>query len=106
MGYRFMRIIVMFDLPSVTLAEKREYRKFRKFLIKDGFLMLQESVYVKLALNRTALMAIEKHIRKNKPKNGLVQMLSVTEKQFNKMEFVIGHVKSDILDTDERLTII
>lgn len=96
----------MFDLPSVTLAEKREYRKFRKFLIKDGFLMLQESVYVKLALNRTSLKAIEERVRKNKPKNGLVQMLSVTEKQFNRMEFVIGDVKSDVLDSDERLTII
>ena len=40
-----MRVIVFFDLPTQTLEDKREYRKFRKFLIKKGVLMIQESVY-------------------------------------------------------------
>ena len=53
MSYRFMRILVFFDLPSVTSEEKREYLKFRKMLVKSGFLMMQESVYSKLALNTT-----------------------------------------------------
>lgn len=51
MSYRFMRIIVMFDLPTVTQAERQEYTKFRKFLLKSGFIMMQESVYTKIALN-------------------------------------------------------
>ena len=46
-----MRVIVFFDLPVDTLEHKRAYRKFRKFLIEKGFLMMQESVYCKLALN-------------------------------------------------------
>ena len=41
-----MRILVFFDLPVTTGEERRAYTKFRKFLIKDGFLMLQESVYL------------------------------------------------------------
>ena len=45
MSYRFMRIIVMFDLPTVTQAERQEYTKFRKFLLKSGFIMMQTSVY-------------------------------------------------------------
>ena len=48
-----MRVIVFFDLPTQTLEDKREYRKFRKFLIKKGFLMMQESVYCRLVLNQT-----------------------------------------------------
>ena len=44
MSYRFMRIIVFFDLPTETLEDKREYRKFRKMLIENGFVMMQESV--------------------------------------------------------------
>ena len=47
MSYRFMRIIVMFDLPVVTSVERQEYTKFRKFLLKSGFIMMQESVYTK-----------------------------------------------------------
>lgn len=49
-----MRIIVFFDLPTETNENKREYRKFRKMLIENGFIMLQESVYCRMALNQTA----------------------------------------------------
>ena len=101
-----MRILVFFDLPSVTSEEKSEYLKFRKTLIKSRFLMMQESVYSKLALNTTASDAIVDSIKKNKPKSGLVQMLVITEKQFSRMEFVIGESKSDVLSTEERLVIL
>lgn len=101
-----MRILVMFDLPTLTVNDKREYVRFRKYLIKNGFLMLQESVYCKLALNTTVADAIVNNVRNNKPADGLVQMLTVTEKQFSKMEIVIGERKSKVLDTDERLVIL
>ena len=55
MSYRFMRVLVLFDLPVLTGDQRREYARFRKFLLKSGFLMLQESVYCKLALNTTAV---------------------------------------------------
>ena len=51
MSYRYMRILVFFDLPVTTEDDRRVYRTFRKYLIKSGFLMLQESVYCKLAQN-------------------------------------------------------
>ena len=101
-----MRILVFFDLPSVTSEEKREYLKFRKMLIKSGFLMMQESVYCRLAQNFTMADAIVENIRKNKPADGLVQVLKITEKQFGKIEFIVGTKKSEILDTDERVVII
>lgn len=101
-----MRVMVMFDLPVGTGDRRREYARFRKFLIKSGFLMVQESVYCKLALNGTAATAIIENVRKNKPKEGLVQLLSITEKQYAKMEYIIGQANSNVLDTDERLVIL
>ena len=101
-----MRVIVFFDLPVTTSAERREAARFRKGLVKDGFLMMQESVYCRLAQNSTMADAIVENIRKNKPADGLVQVLKITEKQFGKMEFIVGTKKSEILDTDERVVII
>lgn len=101
-----MRIIVFFDLPTLTYLDRRSYTKFRKFLIKNGFLMLQESVYCKLALNGTVSDAMVKKIKQNKPPEGLVQVLTITEKQFSKMEMITGKFSSDVLDTDERLVIL
>ena len=101
-----MRVLVFFDLPVVTSEQRREYTKFRKFLLKNGFLMLQESVYCKLALNSTAVNAIVENIHKNKPEEGVIQLLTVTEKQYAKMDIIIGELKSEVLDSDERLVIL
>ena len=101
-----MRVLVFFDLPVTTGENRREYRRFRKFLLKNGFLMLQESVYCKLALNGTAVNAIVDNVHKNKPEEGLVQLLTVTEKQYSKMDIITGDVKSEVLDSHERLVIL
>ena len=106
MTYRFMRVIVFFDLPMVTMEERREYAKFRKYLVKSGFIMMQESVYSKLAQNATVADSIISNVKKNKPPEGLVQLISITEKQFQKMEYIIGSSNSVVLDTDERLVIL
>lgn len=105
MSYRFMRVIVFFDLPTIELEERREYTKFRKFLLKSGFIMMQESVYCKLALNTTVANAIVENVKKNSPEKGLVQLLTITEKQFSKMEWIVGEKNTEIVDSDERLVI-
>ena len=84
-----MRIFVFFDLPMDTLEEKREYRKFRKALIKNGFIMMQESVYCKLMTTPSVENSVKNMIQMNKPSKGVVQTLVVTEKQFVKMEYVV-----------------
>ena len=101
-----MRVLVFFDLPVLTSENRRAYAKFRRFLLKNGFLMLQESVYCKLALNSSAVNAIVDNVHKNKPEEGLIQLLTVTEKQYAKMDIILGQVKSEDLDTDERLVIL
>lgn len=101
-----MRVIIFFDLPVLTEQNRREYRAFRKMLIKSGFMMMQESVYCKLAQNSSAADAIVENVKKNKPSSGLVQAIRVTEKQYSKMDFIVGHGTKDILDTDERMVIL
>ena len=103
---RFMRIIVFFDLPTETNEEKRAYRNFRKALIKDGFIMMQESVYTKLMTTPSVENSVKNLIHNNKPEKGIVQTLTVTEKQFSKMEFVVGEYKSDVIDSEERVVIL
>ena len=101
-----MRVVVFFDLPVLTAKERRDYQQFRKFLLKSGFLMMQESVYAKLVQNTGIADAVVENLRKNRPSGGLVQVLRVTEKQYAKMDFIVGTKKSEVLDTDERLVIL
>ena len=99
-----MRVIVFFDLPVLTDVNRTDYRAFRKFLIKSGFMMLQESVYCQLAQNSSMADIMVDNIKKNKPHEGLV--LRVTEKQYAKMDFIVGDKTGDILTTVERLVIL
>jgi CRISPR-associated protein Cas2 len=101
-----MRVLVFFDLPTVTKHDRKEYTNFRKFLINNGFLMLQESVYCKLALNTTVADNIVINVKKNKPPKGLVQLLTITEKQFSRMEYILGEASSDTINSDERMVVL
>ena len=98
-----MRVLVMFDLPTETAENRRNYTKFRKYLIKSGFMMMQQSVFVRLALNQKNAKGMIDSVKKNKPSEGLVQILTITEKQYSKMELISGEYSNDTVDTDERL---
>ena len=106
MSYRFMRVIVFFDLPTTTSTDLKNYRNFRRFLIKDCFAMMQESVYTKITKNMPQAMAIAKRLRDNIPEKGLIQMLTVTEKQFSRMELLIGEEEKEYITDDRRLIIL
>lgn len=101
-----MRVVVFFDLPTETAEERREYRKFRSALLKNGFFMMQESVYSKIALNNTAAEVIKETVRKFRAKKGIIQMLTVTERQFENMEFVLGQKQSAVVDSPDRLVLL
>lgn len=106
MSYRYMRIIIMFDLSVLTAKQRKEYTDFRKFLLKNGFMMMQESIYCKLMQNAVAGDTIIENIKRNKPSEGLVQVLRITEKQYSKIEYIVGKNESEVIDSDERLVII
>lgn len=87
---RFMRMMVLFDLPTVTKTEKRAYTLFRRFLLNDGYDMIQFSIYGRI-LNGSD--AEEKHMKRlvaNLPSDGSIRVLTVTEKQYAGMKLLVG----------------
>lgn len=101
-----MRVIVFFDLPTETAKDRKIYSRFRKLLINEGFIMLQKSVYAKLALNKSIVNSIKDKIYKSKPTRGIVQMLVITEKQYSQIEYVVGKSSTNVFDDTERLIIL
>lgn len=106
MRNRYMRVIVFFDLPVGTEAERRAYRNFRKGLICRGFFMMQESVYSKIVLNPAGAKALISYIKAIKPAAGLIQVLTVTEKQYASMELILGETQTEVIASTERLVIL
>ena len=103
---KFMRILIFFDLPVKSARERREAARFRKFLLNDGYHMLQYSVYARVC---NGMDAVEKHqsrLRRNLPDNGSVRMLTITEKQFESIEILVGrYTEADEPFQVEQLTI-
>lgn len=102
-----MRLILFFDLPMVTKEERKVYAKFRKYLINNGFMMLQFSVYAKIFPNRDALMQYTQGLKRNVPNRGSIRMMAVTEKQYDRMEIIVGGktIQEEVV-TDEGLVIL
>lgn len=90
MKYQVMRVICMFDLPMDTAKEKRIYQLFRKELIKEGFVMMQYSVYVRTCPTREYAKRLEKRVEGIAPEKGNVRLLTVTEKQYTDMKIIVG----------------
>jgi CRISPR-associated protein Cas2 len=87
---RFMRIIVMFDLPTDTIENKKLYARFRKFLICDGYTMIQYSVYSRICRDgESARLHIER-LKRRAPQEGAVRVLLITNKQFADAVIVTG----------------
>ncbi len=103
MSRRIMRLIVFFDLPTITKKDMAEYRRFRKFLLCNGFIMMQESVYSRLVLNNNSSKLLRNQLLKNIPPSGLVELLEVTEKQFASIEYYVGSAQSKIVDSTKRV---
>lgn len=106
MRNRIVRTIVFFDLPNIYVRDKRNYIKFRKFLLNEGFIMLQESVYSKLSLNSQQCQLLIERVRKNSPNKGIIQILNITEKQYAQMEYIIGCSNTKIIDSEDRLVVL
>jgi CRISPR-associated protein Cas2 len=96
----------MFDLPTDTALERQHYRWFRKFLISEGFVMMQESIYTKIIINQNAANVVSANVKRHSPSSGLVQLMVVTEKQFARMEYICGTENQTYIQNDERLIVI
>ena len=64
-----MRMLVFFDLPVVTRAERRAYTVFRRFLLNDGYDMIQFSIYGRILNGNDAETKHMKRLVDNLPPN-------------------------------------
>lgn len=94
-GERFMRIIVFFDLPTLTKSDRKNASRFRNFLVKDGYIMLQLSVYSRICKGQDDVDKHAKRLNSLIPKEGSVRLLTVTEKQYASMEVLVGTLKKE-----------
>ncbi len=92
---KFMRILIFFDLPVVTAKQRKVATQFRNFLIKDGYHMIQWSVYSRLCNGTDAVAMHEAKLRQHLPEHGSIRMLTLTEKQYESMEILLGTATFD-----------
>ena len=91
MSNRFMRILVFFDLPVKTSAQRREATQFRKFLLNDGYHMIQYSVYARVCNGHDAVQKHTLRLKRCLPENGSIRVLVITEKQYGSIEVLLGN---------------
>ncbi|MGE5479444.1 MAG: CRISPR-associated endonuclease Cas2 [Chloroflexota bacterium] len=96
--------MVSFDLPVVSKIDKREYVRFRNFLLKNGFFFHQYSMYIKVTSGWESSMATAKQIEYNLPERGCVSILHITDKQFGNMKNFIQGKKGKGLEPPEQLS--
>ena len=106
MRYRIMRLMVMFDLPTETSKQRKQYRQFRKKLINEGVIMIQYSVYVRVCTTKSAAEFLEKRIKDFLPDEGIIQSLVLTEKQYSDMHFLRGKMIEEVRNSSKRTVIL
>lgn len=88
-----MRLLVMFDLPVKTKPDRRTATQFRNYLLKNGFYMVQFSIYCRICNGYESVESYEKKVEDNLPKKGSIRTLVVTEKQYQGMKLLVGKKK-------------
>lgn len=91
-GYQGMWLFALFDLPVDSKKHRKAYARFRKTLIEEGFNMLQFSVYARYCTGEEASEAFKRRVRAEIPPDGQVRLMSITDRQFGKMEVFSGKI--------------
>ena len=102
-AYRPMWLFAMFDLPVTTQAARRQYTRFRNALLREGFSMLQYSVYARYYPSEEASQTYRDYVRDILPPEGQVRLLAVTDRQFSKMEIYFGKKRKPTEDPPAQL---
>jgi CRISPR-associated protein Cas2 len=92
-AYRIMWLFVLFDLPVDTKAARRAYAQFRKFLLKDGFLQIQYSVYARVCASEANVAVHVSRVENHVPDDGEVRLLCITDKQFARQRILWGKTR-------------
>ncbi|MCK4678393.1 MAG: CRISPR-associated endonuclease Cas2 [Bacteroidales bacterium] len=101
--YRILWLFIFFDLPTETKKDRKNYARFRKGLQKDGFTMLQFSIYTRHCNSRENASVHIKRVKSILPPKGEVIIFSMTDKQFGMMQFFRGPSQQNKPDTPQQL---
>lgn len=88
-----MWVVLMFDLPTDTPAERKAYTRFRRDLMLDGFTMMQYSVYIRHCASDENAQVHMKRAQAGVPNNGEVRIIQITDKQFERMRIFYGKMR-------------
>ncbi len=89
-GLKSMWVLVMFDLPTETKKDRRNYTFFRKKLLNDGFGMMQYSVYYRHCASDENANVHSKRVKSVLPPEGEIRIVRITDKQFGRIEVYYG----------------
>lgn len=98
-----MWVFVYFDLPTTTKKDRRAYTDFRKNLLRDGFAMVQFSIYARHCNSMENAEVHKRRVKGAMPAKGEVIIFEITDKQFGMMEFYRGTKQAERPDTPQQL---
>ena len=102
-AFRSMWILVMFDLPTDTRRARKEYARFRKGLLEDGFTQMQYSVYSRYCSSSKKAAPHVARVEASIPPDGQVRILVVTERQFRDMRVFFGKRRTAVEEAPKQL---
>ena len=100
-GYDLMWAWVLFDLPVLSKEQRERARKFRSYLLDEGFEMSQFSVYIRVCGNREKMNALFDRVERNVPSQGSVHCIGITDKQFESIRTFHGREKMPIPEPEQ-----
>ncbi len=86
---------MFFDLPVKTKSQRTAATRFRNFLLADGYHMIQLSVYARICNGADSVEAHKARLYAALPPRGAVRMLVITEKQYSRIEILLGKPTQD-----------
>lgn len=96
----------MFDMPTITIEDRKNYTKFRDKLIDDGFVMIQYSIYIRICKNQDDIFKHISRVKSFAPQKGNIRLLQVTEKQYEQMIMLRGVKNDDEKESNNSMIII
>jgi len=89
-----MWLFIMFDLPVVTKKQRKAATRFRNNLLKNGFVMMQYSIYIKHCPSYENVCTYIRKVENFLEDEGQVTALMITDKQYAGMQVFYGAEKS------------
>ena len=82
--------LLFYDIPNSTKEQSYKYTKFRKYILSIGFVMLQQSVYVKSINSKHKYQLIKRDLTLASPSESNVRSLLITESVYNNLDLING----------------